>query len=137
MRLNQESEYALRALLFLAQQPDGTVMTARELARRLDIPEAFFFKIVRKLVRHGILTPHRSGQRGYSLARSPQKISIMEILIAIEGPDIFERCIFWNQRCGDENPCFFHRYWSQYREPFFENLKSLNLANFHSFEAFS
>jgi DNA-binding IscR family transcriptional regulator len=54
--------------------------------------------------------------RGYALARRPKEIKVKEILLAIEGPDLFERCIFWSDRCSDPNPCPLHHEWKQVKQ---------------------
>ncbi|MFQ5616413.1 MAG: hypothetical protein ACE5GO_08145, partial [Anaerolineales bacterium] len=45
-----------------------------------------------------------------------------EILLAIEGPDLFERCIFWSDRCADINPCPLHDRWKQVKHYLTEGL---------------
>ena len=113
MRLHRETEYALRASIFLAERPAGTVCPAPEIAKAQGIPVGFLSKILQKLSSHGLLRSHRGRQRGYSLARPPRKITLRQILEAIEGMDLSERCLFWEHRCGDRDPCLLHREWSQ------------------------
>jgi len=55
-----------------------------------------------------MVSSHRGAVRGYSLARPPREITLREIFEAIEGPDLFARCIFWPGRCDDKNPCRLH-----------------------------
>ncbi|HET7853697.1 MAG TPA: Rrf2 family transcriptional regulator, partial [Candidatus Methylomirabilis sp.] len=43
--------------------------------------------------------------------RAPSQIRLREVLEAIEGADLTERCIFWGRRCGDSNPCLLHAGW--------------------------
>ncbi len=113
--------------LYFALQPEGTILQAQQLAEILNIPRAFLFKIVRKLVQHDILESHRSRQRGYSLSRPPQELRVSEIVEAIEGPDVFKRCLFWDKRCSDEDPCLFHDLWLQCQEPFYSKFTRVTL----------
>lgn len=115
MKLSRESEYGLEALSVLARQPQGKVMLLREIAESGRLPEGFLAKVFQKLTRHNLVRSHRGAIRGYALARPPQGIKLKEIFEAVEGPDLFERCIFWSGRCGDQNPCRLHQRWAKIR----------------------
>lgn len=116
MKLGRESEYAVEGLLALAKRSFGTTMLLRDVAISGKVPPSFLAKIFQKLTRAGILRSSRGAIRGYALARKPNQIKIKEIFLAIEGPDLFERCIFWRDRCADSNPCPMHFRWKQMRK---------------------
>jgi len=116
MKLGRESAYAVEGLLVLAAKPFGTVMLLRDIARSRNVPESFLAKIFQKLTRCGLLVSSRGAVRGYALARKPKDIKAKEIFVAVEGPDLLNRCIFWSNRCADENPCPMHNRWKQVRE---------------------
>ena len=111
MRLGRESEYGLNGLVTLAQEGDGAVMTLDAIAKRHGLPRSFLAKIFVKFVQHGLVKSFRGAVRGYALARSSGEITLREILETIEGPDLFERCLFCNRRCGDVDPCPLHEGW--------------------------
>ena len=113
MKLGRESAYGIEGLLTLATKPRGTAMPLRDIASASGVPQSFLAKIFQKLTRYGIVCSFRGAVRGYALARSPNRIKLKEILLAIEGPDLFERCIFWSDRCADSNPCPLHEQWTQ------------------------
>ena len=115
MKLSRESEYGLEALSVLAEQGEGKVMLLREIAEARHLPADFLAKVFQKLNRHNVVMSHRGATRGYSLARPPERIKLQEVFEAIEGPDLFERCIFWPGRCGEENPCRLHQSWAKIR----------------------
>lgn len=129
MRLRRETEYAIRALIFLAQRPKGTICSAPEVAEALAIPGGFLSKIFQRLSSHGLVRSHRGRQRGYSLTRPGAKISMRKILESIEGMDLFERCVFWEDRCGDRDPCLLHRDWSQIKPRVLARLERKTLAD--------
>jgi Rrf2 family protein len=85
--------------------------------------------ILQKLVRHGLLQSFRGRQRGYSLARDASEIKVRELLEAIEGPDLFERCIFWGRRCGDSNPCVLHAGWRDIKPYLINYLETTSLIS--------
>lgn len=115
MKLNRESLYGLQALVYLAQLPEKTVVTVREIAEACQLPESFLAKVLRRLVQQGIVASFRGKKRGYALTRASETVSVKEILEAIEGPALFERCVFWGRNCGDDAPCPLHEYWKQSR----------------------
>jgi Rrf2 family protein len=86
-----------------------------EIAARESLPLSFLSKIFQKLLKHGLVVSHRGVARGYTLAQGAKAITLRGILEAIEGPDLFDRCVFWHQHCGDENPCMIHPAWRDVR----------------------
>lgn len=122
MKLGRESLYAIEGLFVLAAKPLGTVMLLRDIAKARRIPPTFLAKIFQKLNRAGIVASSRGAVRGYALARQPKEIQVKDVLLAVEGPDLFERCIFWSDRCADANPCPMHFRWKKLREQVIEDL---------------
>jgi Rrf2 family iron-sulfur cluster assembly transcriptional regulator len=116
MKLDRQSLYAIEGLLVLAAKPFGTVMLLRDIARSRNVPESFLAKIFQKLTRDGLVVSSRGAVRGYALARKPKDINAKEIFVAVEGADLFDRCIFWSDRCADANPCPMHNRWKKVRE---------------------
>jgi Rrf2 family protein len=113
MKLSRESEYGIQGLIHLAQQPKGIVMQLAAIAEAQGLPQSFLAKIFQKFTQYGLVRSFRGATRGYSLNRPASEISLREVLEAIEGPGLFERCIFWSDRCGEDNPCMLHDGWKQ------------------------
>ncbi len=86
MKLSRTAAYALHATLRLAEEKSSTPIPCSRLANDGEMPERFLLQILRNLVNHGVLRSTRGVEGGYSLARTPQQISLLEILEAIEGP---------------------------------------------------
>lgn len=129
MRLSRESEYGLEGLRVLANRPAGTVMLLREVAEAGGLPARFLAKIFLKLRRQHLVRSHRGLVRGYSLMRPAKTVTMREIIEAIEGPGLFERCAFWPSRCDQEHPCPVHRQWGEKLRPTLkEILEGITLA---------
>ncbi|HXH12424.1 MAG TPA: Rrf2 family transcriptional regulator [Alphaproteobacteria bacterium] len=122
MKLSRESAYGIEGLLVLAANSAGRVMLLSDIAASRGVSQSFLAKIFQKLSRHGIVRSFRGSIRGYALALPPKEIKLKEILAAIEGPEIFERCIFWSDGCSDINPCPLHNRWKKIRQEFIEGL---------------
>lgn len=88
MRLTQMTDYALRLLMHVAQQPPGRLCTSAEVARVYGLSEAHVTKITHLLGRAGWLTTVRGKGGGMRLARAPQDIRIGEVVRSME-PDLF------------------------------------------------
>lgn len=88
MRLSRASAYALGAVLQLSHAPAGMPIPCSQLARHGQMPERFLLQVLRNLVNHGILVSTRGVDGGYSLARSLDDISLLQILEATDGPQV-------------------------------------------------
>lgn len=120
MKLSSQTDYGLKALLFLAGQPRGKVLTLFEIAKASRLPQSFLAKIFQKLVQHAIVKSFRGATRGYALDRPAKAISVLEVIEAIEGPNLFDRCIFWDNRCANKDPCPLHEGWMSVKPHFVE-----------------
>ena len=86
LQISRKIEYGLRAMLFMASQPAGTVVSFREIARRMNVPESFLSKIMKTLAKQGLATSSRGSHGGYALGRPASEISFLEVIEAVEGP---------------------------------------------------
>jgi Rrf2 family transcriptional regulator, iron-sulfur cluster assembly transcription factor len=116
MKLGKESRYAIEGLLVLAKKPSGTIMQLQEIAKAAGAPANFLAKIFQRLNRAKIVTSSRGAVRGYALARRPITIKLRDIIFAVEGADVFDRCLFWSDRCADLSPCPMHFEWKRMRQ---------------------
>jgi Rrf2 family protein len=122
MKLGRESAYAIEGLLDLAARPPGKATLLRDIAASRGVPRSFLAKIFQRLTRSGIVVSSRGAIRGYALARPPKEIKLKDILVAIEGPDLFNRCVLWHDRCADDNPCPLHERWKRVERQVVEEL---------------
>jgi len=85
MRVSQRLDYALRALVLLAMQPDGEHVAAGDLADRLNLPRRFVEQQVTALARAGVVECRRGASGGCALARPAADISVGDVVIALHG----------------------------------------------------
>src|ERR1035441_90016 len=85
MTISVKGEYALQALFDLASQPPGTPVKIGEIAKRQKIPQKFLELILAGLKQGGFVESRRGAEGGYLLARSPDAITVGEVLRFIEG----------------------------------------------------
>lgn len=86
MKLSRTVSYAVQATLELAKSESTVPVPCSQLAAAGKMPERFLLQILRSLVTHGILRSTRGVDGGYTLTRSPEEISLLELIEAIEGP---------------------------------------------------
>jgi Rrf2 family transcriptional regulator, cysteine metabolism repressor len=87
MKLSRTASYALQAILQLARSDEsGSPVPCSRLAADGKMPERFLLQILRSLVTHGILGSTRGVVGGYSLERSPEDISLLDVIEAVDGP---------------------------------------------------
>ena len=116
MKLSKESRYAIEGLMVLAKNRTGTPMQLRDIAEAAGAPPSFLAKIFQKLNRANLVISSRGAVRGYALAHRPDTIKLKDVFAAVEGGDVFDRCIFWSDRCTDLSPCPMHFEWKRVRD---------------------
>lgn len=89
--LSQTVEYALRSATFLAGAP-GSSRTVEQIAAATHVPLAYLAKVMRQLVRSGIVSSRRGVGGGFTIARPPADIRILEIVAAVEPIERIESC---------------------------------------------
>lgn len=86
MNISSRCEYACRAVVELAlHEQSGAPLTSQHIAERRGIPEKYLVHILLQLKRTGIVKSIRGAQGGYMLGRSPDEITLLDIVRAIDG----------------------------------------------------
>jgi len=85
LRISKQGEYGLAAILYLASQPEGKLSLRHEIAGGCGIPGNFLAQILARLRRGGILGSRRGARGGYFLRVEPQRLSLADVLEALEG----------------------------------------------------
>lgn len=91
MLFSQTTEYALRATVTLATFPDRSITTA-EIAERTKVPPDYLSKVLQLLNRAGIVKVQRGLKGGYTLNGSPEEISVLSVVNAVDPIQRIEKC---------------------------------------------
>ena len=86
MRISSKADYAVRATAELASLEGEGPVPAERLSRAQDIPLNFLLKILSEPRHAGIVRSHRGSEGGYALARPAAKITLADVIRAVEGP---------------------------------------------------
>lgn len=123
------TEYAIRAMTFLAQQPTGTLVGAREISQAEKIPMPFLWKILQKLARQKIVRSFKGLHGGYELARPADQITIQAMLQATDGEHDAGRCVLGLSHCDETAPCSLHAQWKDIRGQIINLLEKTTVAD--------
>jgi Rrf2 family protein len=103
------SRHAIRALIFLANLPDGAYAGAIAIADEIGAPQNYLGKMLQSMTRQGLLLAHKGHGGGFRLARDPHGISLYDVVEPIEGLSRKSGCILGNMLCSDNAPCPAHK----------------------------
>jgi Rrf2 family protein len=105
MQITRAGEYGVLGLMNLARRAPGRVAMIEEVSRSEKIPKSFLAKIFQQLARGGIVRSNRGAGGGFALARRPSQITVLQIIEAIEGEIVFQRCKLDKPDCGHTGGC--------------------------------
>lgn len=126
MQIPRKIEYALRAMIHLADVPEG-VANGNQIAEREQIPKYFLEKVVHDLMRSGLVRSRRGPGGGYQLSRPANTISFKDIIEAVEGPINLNVCLEGTSTCGLQPSCRMFRVWEEGQRVLLEVFSQTNL----------
>jgi Rrf2 family protein len=127
MRLTRAGEYAIRCVLHLATQEPGKVVSRRQVAAAMDIPEPFLGKIARQLTLKGILDVVQGAQGGYRLASSPKDVSLLDVVEAVMGSLALNDCVARPGSCSRNPDCPIYPVWKKATEQLCNTLRAATM----------
>ena len=108
--------YGLQAMLYLAVHgSDAKNVDLKQIAEEQDIPRHFLSKILQNLVREGLVVSMKGPTGGFRLKKPANEISLLQIVDAIDGMEIFTQCGLGLKKCNDAKPCPIHVEYKQAR----------------------
>ncbi len=110
MQIPRKIEYALRAMIYLADRPNG-VARGTEIAKHEHIPKYYLEKVIRDLMRRGLVHARRGPGGGYQIARAASGITFRDIIEAVEGPITLNVCTDGSSSCFLQPTCRMYRVW--------------------------
>jgi FeS assembly SUF system regulator len=127
LRVTKLTDYATVLLTALADDPDG-VSSAAELAERTRLELPTVSKVLKPLAQAGLVESFRGSAGGYRLSRPAERISLIEILEAIEGPLEVTECSSDHSHCGIESHCGVRGNWRRINDVVADALRGISLA---------
>jgi Rrf2 family iron-sulfur cluster assembly transcriptional regulator len=128
MKLTTKGRYAVTAMLDLALHYEKGAVTLADIARRQGISLSYLEQLFAKLRRSGLVDSVRGPGGGYNLALDPTKISVAEIIIAINENIDARRC-GGEKNCHGDQECLTHQLWEDLSNRIHEFLNGISLAD--------
>ena len=128
MKLTTKGRYAVTAMLDLALRYDKGAVTLADIAKRQGISLSYLEQLFAKLRRNGLVDSVRGPGGGYTLAMEPAKISVAEIIVAINENIDATRC-GGEKNCHGDETCLTHQLWEDLSTRIHEFLNGITLGD--------
>ena len=128
MQIPRKIEYALRAMIHLADHPEG-VARGTEIARDEQIPKYYLEKVIRDLMHRGLVRARRGPGGGYQLARPADEVTFKDVIEAVEGPISLNVCVGEHAECFLLGACGMNRVWVEGQRRVMDLFQSTTIAS--------
>ncbi|MCF6269316.1 MAG: Rrf2 family transcriptional regulator [Melioribacteraceae bacterium] len=129
---SKKCEIGLQAVLFLSTKREGKLFNALQVSEKVKQPKEFVSKVLQVLTVSGIVGSKKGKNGGFFLAKPAEDIRLIEIVAAIDGMEVFEKCVLGFSECGDTHPCPVHNTWGKIRDEVHNMLMNETLKDFKS-----
>ena len=131
MQISRKSDYALRAMVYVAAWEDNKVCSINEIAEAEQVPREYLAKILKELSLQGFLHSYKGIHGGYRLAKNREKVTFLNIIEAMQGKIAVNDCIRHSggEGCGRKAGCAMHSFWKAEQERVTESLGSVSLSS--------
>ena len=129
MKLSTKGRYGMRAMLDLAQHYEDGLVLAKDVARRQGISERYLEHLFLTLKTAGLIKSVRGAHGGFTLARPPHKIKLMDILSVSEGQIALVDCVADASVCSRSSFCATRDLWTELQSVIGEVLRSQTLQD--------
>jgi len=127
--LSQTAEYALRAVLHLAQHGAARPVRVGEMAAALRIPHNYLSKILHQLARDGVLASLRGKTGGFQLAVPPERLALTTVIQPFDRVDERRRCLLGRPQCSDRTACAAHTRWKEVADTLAQFFRDTTVAD--------
>jgi Rrf2 family protein len=129
MQITRQADYALRAMVYLAQIEPNLRAATSQIAKEQHIPPSFLAKIISQLSIAGLIHTSRGARGGVSLARLPEAISVLEVVEAIDGPLMLNECSHDTASCAFGETCPLRPLWCETQADMVDHLRRTTFAS--------
>ena len=126
--LNQSADYALRAVLFVAQPRGRRSCPTSAIARATGIPRNYLGKVLHALVEAGVLLSVRGPHGGFRLAAPTSELTLADVAAPFHKLRVRRVCLLGNRPCDGTKPCAAHQHWQQAMDEITSFFKTTTIA---------
>lgn len=128
LRITRLTDYATVILTHMAKNP-LQVVSAKSLAELLKMGPATVSKIMKMLSAQDLVVSTRGAEGGYRLVKTPEQVSVVDILVAMEGPVSMTECTVTGHGCSQAHDCGVQGHWQRMNAVIVDALKKVSLAD--------
>ncbi|MCX6621024.1 MAG: Rrf2 family transcriptional regulator [Acidobacteria bacterium] len=128
MQLTRAADYAVRIMIHMALSPEGSRHQKSSLAQAAEVPEHFVSKVLQHLKRSRLIESQRGMHGGFTLARAPKSVTMLDVIEAVQGPTILNICLSPGPSCNRKGWCPAHTVWVDAQEAMKQVLKRVTIA---------
>jgi Rrf2 family protein len=129
LQISRKSDYAIRGMVYLASQPLDKISLLGDIAIEMEIPQTFLSKIFQQFNKFGLVKSYRGAGGGFQLGRPAGEITLLEIVEAVEGKIVPNRCIMAEGICGRDVTCTVHPVWKNIQKSMRDILSRVTLKH--------
>lgn len=115
MLLSKSCVHGLRAAIYLASKKEESYNSIREMSADLGISFHFLTKILQQLTSDKLMESYKGPNGGIKLTKKGRSATMLDMVIAIDGPELLTKCALGLPGCGHERPCPIHEKWIETR----------------------
>lgn len=134
MEITRAADYGLRAMLYLSRRTEAGSVLIGDIAAAMEIPAQFLHKVMPRLVKAGLLHSRRGARGGYRLAKDPAKVTVLEIVEAIDGPILVNRCLVGSGDCSRIGECAIENVCKEAQNAITSKFSEFSLADLNRIE---
>jgi FeS assembly SUF system regulator len=128
LRMGKLTDYGIVLMTYLAANRQQQ-HSAHAIADAVKVPLPTVRKVLKSLSHGGLLDSERGVMGGYSLSRAPEKVSVAEIITAMEGPIALTECVSDESHCEQETHCAVQTNWTRINNAVFHALDEVKLSD--------
>ena len=126
--VTKETDYAIRAVLYLARQPKRYV-SSREIAEKDHIPLRFLRRILAILKKNEVIDTKEGAVGGVRLKRKPEKLSLTHLITLFQGPIQLTECLFRKELCHNRENCVLRKRILEIERKVDDEFKQITIAD--------
>ncbi len=132
MKISRKADYALRAVIYLSQQPLSEIHMIGSISDATGVSRDFMAKILKDLSVRGIVKAQKGANGGYKLSLLPEEISFKDVIEAIEGPIEINECVPDASLCTRVGTCEMYYIWNKAYKAVAEVLEETKMSDIMS-----
>ncbi len=130
MQITRQADYAIRAVLYISKLGQNQRAATSHIAQEQHIPPSFLAKIISQLSIAGLLQTSRGARGGVMLAKSPEEITLLDVVESIDGPIALNECVTDDNACSFGEDCPLRPIWCDAQEDLVNRLRATNFSQF-------